>query len=164
MLLSNRRKFLTLLATPLALSACGFTPIYGDESPAKQMHGRIALGEFRGRNGFILREQLETNLGLATNATHMLDVNININRKGLAISRGGAITRYNLTGNASFTITQINGGVVHRSSVTAFTAYNATASAYATRVSEQDAYRRLVETLADRITTSMAISAEDWLT
>lgn len=164
MSLSDRRKFLTLLATPLALSACGFTPIYGEGSAAAEMHGRIALGEFHGRNGFILREQLETDLGLATNATHLLNVDLNINRKGLAITRGGAITRYNLSGKANFTIRQIDGGVVHRSNVTAFTAYNATASAYATRVSEQDAYRRLVETLADRITTSMAISAEDWLT
>lgn len=52
---------------------------------------------------------------------------------------------------------------VFSDSVQAFTAYNATATAYATRVAEQDAYRRLVVTLADKIVTRMAISAEDWM-
>lgn len=164
MSLSDRRKFLALLATPLALSACGFTPIYGDGSAAEQMHGRIALGDFDGLTGFQMREVLETNLGLATNGTHLLEVDLDIERKGLAITQDGSITRYNLSGEANFTIRKIGGGVVYQNSVTAFTAYNATASAYATRVAEQDAYRRLVETLADKITTSLAISAEGWLT
>lgn len=164
MSLYKRRNFLTLLATPLALSACGFTPIYSDGSAASKMQGRIALGDFHGLTGFQMREVLATNLGPADNATYILNVDLDIDRAGLAITQDGSITRYNLSGETLFTVTQIGGGIVYRGSVTAFTAYNATASAYATRVAEQDAYRRLVETLADKITTNLAISAEGWLT
>ncbi len=164
MSLSNRRKFLTLLATPLALSACGFRPIYGEGSAAQAMHGQIALGQFSGLSGFQMREQLETRLGPAENANFQLDVDVTTDRRGLAITPDGAITRYNLHGEASYTVTQLGGGVVYRDIVTAFTAYNATGSAYATRVAEQDALRRLSVTLADKIVTQMAISAEDWLT
>lgn len=163
MSLSNRRQFLTLLAAPLVLSACGFRPIYGEGSAADAMHGRVALGEFTNLSGFQMREELETNLGRAVNATHILNVDLSIERKGLAITPDGSITRYNLSGVANFVVSNLGGGVVLSGSVSALTAYNATANAYATRVAEQDANRRLAKTLADDITTQLAISAEDWL-
>lgn len=164
MSLFSRRKFLTLTAAPLALSACGFTPIYSDGSAAEQMHGRIALGSFDGLDGFQMREQLESRLGTATAATHRLDVTLNVDSDGIAITADGSITRYNLSGTAEFTITQLSGGVIFRDTVTAFTAYNATASAYATRIAEQDASRRMAVTIADKIVTRLATSAEGWLT
>lgn len=163
MLLFNRRKFLTLTAAPLALSACGFTPIYSDGSAAEQMHGRIALGSFDGLEGFQMREQLDSRLGTATAATHRLDVALVVDSDGIAITQDGSITRYNLSGIAEFTITQLGGGIVFRDTVKAFTAYNATASAYATRIAEQDANRRMAVTIADKIVTRLATSAEDWL-
>ncbi len=163
MSLFSRRKFLTLTAAPLALSACGFTPIYSDGSAAEQMHGRIALGSFDGLAGFQMREQLDSRLGTATAATHRLDVALVVKSDGIAITQDGSITRYNLSGTAEFTITQLGGGVVFNDTVTAFTAYNATASAYATRIAEQDANRRMAVTLADKIVTRLATSAEDWL-
>jgi len=164
MSLFNRRKFLTLTAAPLALSACGFTPIYSDGSAAEQMHGRIALGSFNGLDGFQMREQLVSRLGTATTATHRLDVALTVDSDGIAITQDGSITRYNLSGTAEFTITRLDGGVAFRDTVTAFTAYNATASAYATRIAEQDANRRMAVTIADKIVTRLATSAEDWLT
>ena len=164
MLLFNRRKFLALTTTPLVLSACGFTPIYGEGSAAEQMHGRIALGSFEGLTGFQMREQLETRLGVATTATHVLDVALKVDREGVAITPDGSITRYNLSATAIFTVTQLGGSIVFQDSVTAFTAYNATASAYATRIAEKDAYRRIAVTVADKIVTRLATSAEVWLT
>ena len=163
MSLSNRRNFLALLATPLALSACGFRPIYGEGSAADAMQGRVALGDFSGLSGFHMREELETNLGPATTATHVLNVDLTITRKGLAITSDGSITRYNLNGVAKYTVSELGGSIVLSGSVSALTAYNATANAYATRVAEQDANRRLAKTLADEVTTQLAISAEDWL-
>ncbi len=127
------------------------------------MHGQIALGNFDGLQGFQMREQLETRLGIATEARYQLEVLLNIDRKGLAITQDGSITRYNLSGKADFTVRRFGADIVLSDSVEAFTAYNATASAYATRVAEQDAYRRLVVSLANKIVTRMAISAEDWL-
>ena len=163
MLLFNRRKFLTLTAVPLALSACGFTPIYSTGSAAERMHGRIALGSFDGLSGFQMREQLESRLGTATAATHRLDVVLTVNSDGIAITSDGSITRYNLSGTAEFIITQLGVGIVFQGTVTAFTAYNATASVYATRIAEQDANRRMAITIADKIVTRLATSAEDWL-
>ena len=163
MLLFNRRKFLTLATAPLALSACGFAPVYTEGSAAQQMHGRITLGDFEGLSGFQMREQFETRLGIATAATHRLDVSLTVDREGVAITQDGSITRYNLSGIATFSITHLGAGIVFQDTVTAFTAYNATASAYATRVAEQDAHRRMAVTIAEKIVTRLATSAEDWL-
>lgn len=151
-------------AALLALSACGFTPIYGNGSAADRMHGLIAIGPLEGQNGFDMRERLETRLGVATQPAYILNVEPVIDTEGLAITPDGKITRYNLSGTASFTLTTLDGTPVYSGKVEAFTAYNATGSAYATRVAQQDANRRMSVTLADKIVTQMAVSARDWLT
>ncbi len=163
MSLSSRRTFLTLAATPLLLAGCGFTPIYGEGTTANAMYGKIALAPFEGQTGFDMRERLESRLGIATDPQFLLGVDLRINRKGLAITPDGSITRYNLKGIADFTVERSDGTVVYSDTVEAFTAYNATGTAYATRVAARDAHRRLVVTLADKIVTLMAISAREWL-
>ncbi len=163
MLYFNRRRFLTVTAAPLVLAGCGFTPIYGDGTAANEMFGKVALGPFEGQTGFDMRERLESRLGIASDAQFLLTVDLTINRKGLAITPDGSITRYNLKGIANFTVERTDGTRVYSDTVEAFTAYNATGTAYATRVAARDAHRRLVVTLADKIVTLMAISAKDWL-
>lgn len=152
-----------ILLAPLALAACGFTPIYGRGSAAEALHGKIALGEINSRLTFEFNEQLENHLGRAEAPLFQLEVTLNVETKGLAITQDNAITRYNLTAEASFTLTRISDGkVVLLDSLRAFTAYSATASAYATYVSERDANRRLAVSLADQITTRIASSAESF--
>lgn len=162
MSLFNRRTILTGLAlTPLA--GCGFTPIYGEGSAAEKMHGRIALGALSGQDGFQMRERLETRLGRAVNPTHRLEVDFDVVSKGLAITTDGAITRYNLSGTANYVVYNLSDQIVFQNKVKAVTAYNATSSAYATRVAKQDAYQRVVVTLAEKIATELSITAKDWL-
>ncbi len=163
MSLSSRRTFLTLAAAPLLLAGCGFTPIYGDGSAANAMFGQVEIGPLDGQTGFDMRERLEMRLGLATAPAFLLAIDLNITRKGLAITPDGSITRYNLKGIANFTVSRTGGTEVYKDKVEAFTAYNATGSAYATRVAARDAHRRLVVTLADKIVTRMAIAAKDWI-
>ena len=152
-----------ILLAPLALAACGFRPIYGRGSAAEAIHGKIAIGDVNSRLTFEFYEQLENRLGRADQPLFQLDIDLNIGSQGLAITQDNAITRYNLTGIASFTLTRIsNGTVVLQDKLRAFTAYSATASAYATFVSERDARRRLAISLADQITTRIASSAEEF--
>ena len=49
------------------------------------------------------------------------------------------------------------------SRVSAFAAYSATASAFATSVAERDAKVRLAHALADRIATRLSATAGDWI-
>ena len=114
--------------------------------------------------GFAMREQLVARLGIAENPGYFLTVAIEVEEVGLAITPDGKITRYNLNGTAHFELVSVNGGEpVISDSTRTFTAYSATGSAYATRVAEQEARRRLAVTLADRIATQLAVTANRWL-
>lgn len=152
-----------MLLAPLALAACGFTPIYGRGSAAEALNGKILLGAVDDRLSFEFYEQLENRLGRAEAPVFQLDITLNVDSEGLAITQDNAITRYNLTGTASFTLTRIEDDeVVLRDNLRAVTAYSATASAYATFISERDAKRRLAVSLADQIATRIASSAESF--
>ena len=114
--------------------------------------------------GFAMREQLVARLGIADAPRYFLTVAIEVGETGLAITPDGSITRFNLNGTAHFELVSADGGDPVISDATrAFTAYSATGSAYATRVAEQDARRRLAVTLADRIATQLAVTADRWL-
>ncbi len=161
MSLYNRRKFLIL--APLALGACGFTPIFGRGTTAESLIGKIALGPVDDRMGFEFHERLENRLGRADAPIYQLDVIISINSRGLAITQDNSITRYNLTAEADFSLTRIaDNKLILTDIVRSFTAYSATATAYATHVSERDANRRLAVALADQIATRIASNASSF--
>ncbi len=152
-----------ILLAPLALAACGFTPIYGRGSAAEALNGKILLGDVDDRLTFEFYEQLENRLGRANAPLFQLDVTLSIASKGLAIAQDNAITRYNLTGEARFALTRLADDTkVLEDRIRAFTAYSATASAYATQVSKRDAERRLAISLADQIAIRLASSAESF--
>lgn len=152
-----------ILLAPLALAACGFRPIYGRGSAAEALHGKIALGPVDDRLSFEFHEQLENRLGRAVAPVFQLEVTLDVQSKGLAITQDNAITRYNLTGIANVTLTRIETDeLVLQDRLRAFTAYSATANAYATFISERDAKRRLAVALADQIATRIASSAESF--
>ena len=152
-----------ILLAPLALAACGFRPIYGRGSAAEAIYGKIAIGSVDSRLTFEFYEQLENRLGRAENALFQLDVELSMESEGLAITQDNAITRYNLTGIADFTLIRLSdGNVVLQDKLRAYTAYSATATAYATYVSERDARRRLAISLADQINIRITSSAEEF--
>ena len=134
----------TILLAPLALAACGFRPIYGRGSAAEALNGKIAIGEVSDRLSFEFFEQLENRLGRAESPVFQLETTVEVESEGLAITQDNAITRYNLIGVASFSLTHIERNeIVLHDQLRAFTAYSATANAYATFISERDAKRRL---------------------
>ena len=163
MLLSDRRTLLKLL-TAAPLAACGFTPLYGSGSAADAARGKIDVAEINGLMGFRLRKRLTSRLGPATNASHQLKVNVRTTSQALAISAENEITRYSLTGIATFDLRQMAAGTtVLKGNVRAFSAYSATASAYATSVAERDARERLAHSIAEQIATRVAANADRWL-
>ena len=162
MSLSDRRQFLATLGL-IPLAACGFTPLYSENSPASAMNGRIALDIERSRMGFAMRERLESRLGVAQIPEYRLTIVLSVKSEDTVIQRDNSITRYTLRSFADYTLTQGDKTVL-RDQVQAVTAYNATASPFATDAAERDARQRLAFTLADQIVTRLASSAGDWLT
>ncbi len=157
----NRR---LLILAPLALVACGFAPVYGPGGPAEGLQGAIRVADPSDKLGFDLVERLEEQLGRPAAARFDLAYVIATDPVGVGITKDGEITRYNLVGSVSYTLTdQGSGAVLAQGKVDSFTSYSATGSTVAGLEAEDDAKTRLMRLLADQIVARLLASAADWL-
>jgi LPS-assembly lipoprotein len=158
---SDRRSVLALLAL-LPLGACGFAPAYGPDGGAGRLRGRIAVQAPTDRNGFDLVRELEMRLGVAQAPVYDLGFTVSAQRVAGGITPDAAITRYQLVGSATWTLTERAGGArVAGGTVRNFTAWSATGSTVAGLAAERDAARRLMVILADQIVTQILARSPD---
>ena len=141
-----------LLALPLALAACGFTPVYGPGGAGTALRNQVLVQEPTTQQGYLLTRHLKTRLGRATNARFALDMTLETSEEGLAINSEGDTTRYNLVGRAGYALRDTQtGSIVTSGMVQNFTAYSATGSTVATLAAQRDAIERLMVILGDQI-------------
>lgn len=164
---SDRRALLCAAAALPLLAACGFTPLYAPGAPASRMAGRVEVGIVDGAPGFALREELTARLGPAAAPTHRLDLDLRLERSGVALTQQDVTTRYNVVGTATYTLVPLAGGPPAASGVVrSITGYSAPeakgGSAFAVQAAEDDAGHRLAIDLADRILQRLALAAGDW--
>ena len=147
----------SLLALPLALAACGFTPVYGTDGTGAQLRGQVLVQEPSTQAGYLLTRELETQLGRSGPAArYALDLTIDTSEEGLAINAAGDITRFNLIGRVDYALRDTTAGTVITSGrVQNFTAYSAIDTPVATLAAERDAVERLMLILSDQITTRL---------
>ena len=155
----NRRKLLTA-SLPLALAACGFAPAYGPNGPARGLQGRISAADPSSKDGFDLVERLEERLGRPQAALYDLTYTIRTKPVGVGITPDNDITRYNLTGEVDWTVTERSSGArVAGGTVSSFTSYSATGSTVAGLAAQEDAAYRLMRVLADQIVARILASS-----
>ncbi|MEH6520817.1 LPS assembly lipoprotein LptE [Sulfitobacter sp.] len=154
MSLFNRR---ILLALPLALAACGFTPVYGPGGTGTKLNNQVLVQEPSTQAGYLLTRHMETRLGRSGgSARYALDLTIDLDEDDLAINSSGDITRYNVIGNVEFALRDsTTGTIITSGKVQNFTAYSATGTTVATLAAEQDALERLMVILGDQITARL---------
>ncbi|QBF33799.1 LPS assembly lipoprotein LptE [Thalassococcus sp. S3] len=151
----------TLLMLPLALAACGFTPVYGTGGNAQALRGQVLVDAPINRDSFLLVQNLEQRLGRASAARYALALDLNVAEEGLAVTRQNVTARINLVGTASYALRDLTtGNVVHSGSVENFTGYSTTGSTVETLAAERDARARLMTILADQITTRLYAVAD----
>ncbi|MEL6582316.1 MAG: LPS assembly lipoprotein LptE [Pseudomonadota bacterium] len=159
---SSRRGF---VLGALALSGCGFQPLYQRGQAASELRNQIMVERVSGREGFFFREKLRERLGAPTDPIYRLSVRIDTAQTGLAITQTADVTRYNINGTARFQLVRLGDRAsVLRGDVRAVAGYSATGSAFATQVAERDARERLATTLAEKVASRVLISAEEIVT
>ncbi|MCE8007187.1 LPS assembly lipoprotein LptE [Aestuariivita sp.] len=157
MLLFDRR---TLLILPLVLAACGFTPVYAPGGTAAALRGQVAVEAPGNPDDFLLVRELETRFGRG-GARFGLAFDLNVGAEGLAVTRTGDVTRFNLVGKVDYVLTDlVTDQVVTQGSVNNFTGYSDTGSTVETLAAERDARTRLMRMLADQITTQLYAQAD----
>ena len=159
---------LLIAALPLAVAACGFTPLYDAGTPAAGMAGRVEVGVIDGAAGLAMRERLVNRLGPPQAATHRLVVDLEFDTTGVALTRESVTTRFDVVGRANFALVPVDGGPpVLGDELRAVSGVSApdlpSATAFAVESATRDARRRLAVMLADRILMRLAIEAGEWV-
>ncbi|WP_300032692.1 LPS assembly lipoprotein LptE [uncultured Roseobacter sp.] len=141
-----------LICLPLALAACGFTPVYSPGGSGSGLQNRTLVDEPDTENGYLITRRIEERLGRAADPGYRLSVDVSTRQESLAVDREGDITRFNVLGTADYTlIDTASGRIVTSGSVDNFTGYSATGTTVATIAAEEDAQKRLMVLLADQV-------------
>jgi len=149
MWLSNRR---WVLLAPLALVACGFTPVYGPNGATTAIHNRILVDEPQTRSAYLLTQRIEERLGRTSTPDFGLSLVLNVTEDGLAINTDGDTERYNVIGKATYVLRDLaSDSEILRGETSNFTGYSATGSTVTTLAAQRDAHARLMTILADQI-------------
>jgi len=153
------------LCLAFALTACGFTPLYSEDSSARAIDGVFVIENSQtGGFGFAMNERLRTRLGDARTGPYRLQIDTRIDQEERAIRADRSVLRFNLDALAQFAVLDAaTGAVLFKDNARSFTAYSAIASPFATRSAEEDARNRLAIALADQIVLRLAATAGDWM-
>ncbi|WP_424933210.1 LPS assembly lipoprotein LptE [Amaricoccus macauensis] len=167
---SDRRTVIraaALATAALGVAACGFEPMYGTGTTARAGLGQIYVEPIDSAAGYELRDWLIMELGPASQPTHRLEIDLEIETDGVALTTTNVTTRFNVTGEADFRLVSLTSNETALSgNVEGISGYSApeseTASAYATRVARADAIRRVSRQLAERIALRLSIESSKW--
>ena len=156
-----------VVALGLALSGCGFQPVYmptatGKAGVAQRELAAIHVNLIPDRPGQELRQALQDRLELAggdVKRRYDLQVGFSVAGEGIAIQNDDTATRVRLIGTAIWTLTAQDSGRTKLSSgfAKAVDAMNILDSQYFALDLENEAVqKRIAETLADQITMQLA--------
>jgi len=156
-------------ATSLALSGCGFTPLYGESSTAAAPDvvdemAQVAIHSLPNREGVKLHQVLREGLQPkgTTKIAYELDVNLATRTEELGIRPDATSSRANLVLLATFRLTE-GGAQVYGDRVQSIVSYNILDDQYATVASQADAENRGIKQIGQEIKTSIAVYFHDRL-
>jgi len=138
-------------ALMLAVSACGFTPLYGEAATAGL--SRVVVETPDTRLGYRLRERLEDALlyDRALAPAWRLDVTLDPSRRPLGRRIDDTAARYEMTLIGQWTLTPLSGGEARTGSETVTVTYAVSDQPYAAIAAQEDAEERAAEALAQRL-------------
>lgn len=157
------RRLALALVSLVGLSACGFTPMYGDTGVSGSL-SRIAVTTQDDRLGYRVREQLEDALGRDGSQQPLwrLQTDLDQSRRSLGRRIDDTATRYELTVRGAWTLTPVAGGEPLGGVETVTTTYAAADQPYAAIAAQQDGEERAAAELARliRLDIMRAMSAQ----
>lgn len=147
-----------LAVAALALSACGFTPLYGPESVAKGL-GAIEVVAPEGRAGYLLREKLDDALARNVNVlpSHRLVFSVEERRYARGVRVDNVANRYELNLKANWRLLDAKTGKpVRTGSTSAAVTYDSADQPYASIAAQQDSQERAATEVARKIQLELA--------
>lgn len=159
----SRRAFLSIcLPAALALSGCGFHPLYGKEdgkSSTVPDLASIKIDTIADRTGQLVQSALLDRLtpkGKPAKPKYHLHVTLSETRQGLGILKDETASRSNYVLIANFVLSNRDGQNLYSSTASSQASYNILTEHYASTASEKDARDRTAVEIADAITSQLA--------
>lgn len=148
----------------LALSGCGFHPMYatrGNNAPLRTELARIQVDTIKDRSGQILRNQLVQELGFGdspANPDYRLSIELLESVSYLGIRQDASSSYGRLTIEAKYTLTDASTGKpVLTDGARAFSGFSIVDSEYASLAGERDARQKTLHQLGDLLAERVAV-------
>lgn len=153
------------IACAIAVGGCNLQPIYagGSSGPVASAMRNIDIAPIDNQSGWLLRQALISRLG-SPQATpkYRLEIQLDDKIEGFGIRNDDSITRERRTLRARYRLIAADKGQVLLDATAGSDAgIDITSSEYATIAAEQTALERLADSLADQITTRVALFIRD---
>ena len=157
-------KRIAFLLAPLALAGCGLHPLYagGSRGAVATTLAAVEIGPIAGKSGYLMRGALDERLhrSAAETPRYRLDVELDDQIAGFGVRKDNTVTRERRTLRARYKLVDpVNGTVLLDATAGSDAGIDVVSSEYATIAAEQTALENLVETVADQITTRIALYA-----
>lgn len=159
---SRRAFLLTCLPAALALSGCGFHPLYGKDdgrSSTVPDLASIKIETIADRTGQLVQGALMDRLtpkGKPAKPKYFLRVTLSETKQGLGILKDETASRTNYVLRANFSLTDKDGRSLYNSTASSQASFNILSEHYASTSSERDARDRTTVEIADAITAQLA--------
>jgi len=156
-------KTIAAVGALLALSGCGFRPLYGDPSPGSSAGqlAQIEVARIEDRIGQLLRNHLLTALNPHPDGQrplYLLRTTLRESTSSLAVQKTAFATRANLKVLASFQLSSKSTGEELFSAERSITvSYNILDSEFATLAAEKDARKRAIRELSEDIRLQLGV-------
>jgi LPS-assembly lipoprotein len=155
----NKRNLPLLFALllPVALSACGFQPVYGTPkgtTPDSRLNAGVKIEPIPGKLGQIFKNHLEDQLspagGIPASPAYRLVVKMDYVTVPISVARDGTVSRYNINFNSDYVLYRnADDKPITSGSIGYLTSYNNLTNIYfSTYQSQDDALKRGTLSLA----------------
>jgi len=147
-----------LALTTLAVSACGFTPLYGSSGVTPGL-AAIETVAPAGRAGFLLREQLDDALARNVNvaASHRLTLTVDEKRYARGVRVDNVANRYELRLKVKWKLADARTGTeVRKGETEAAVTYDSADQPYAAIAAQNDGQERAATEVARKIQLDLA--------
>lgn len=152
------------IAVLVAMTACGFQPLYGERTDGRDVTreiAQIAIDPIPDRLGQRVRNHLIDALnagGQPSAPSFRLAVALTQRKEGVAFQSDEQATRFNVTLEATFALRRAaDDVVVTRGAARSVTAFNIVQSEFANITAENDAGRRAARQVADSIALRLGV-------
>lgn len=153
-----------LIASLLALAACGFSPIYGShgrgDAPVIDSLGQVAIDNIPDSNGQFLRNKLIDRMytnGRPDKPIAKLSVSLHSSETAQAIQKDSTTSRSQLTLTADYSLTDTNGVVLAKGSARSLASYTKLEAQYGTVLAQRSAYERTLTEVAEQIVNRISL-------